>query len=218
MRGETFLFSSLIIALIILFFGINVFMMSPISLKSFDAEVLYCRSLNILIDKYFYMVLRHYPLSRDYIDKSMNNFVYHILRYKSLGGLNVNHISVSTLFSCRYNHTFSYIYCSSTFNISIGDLSFKRSLKYNLSLSILNYNLNGSILSLNYSFIENELPIHPVNATIWFYYNGSWVKIKHGFKVFDNHIVICLDRVSPSKLFLDFIGFIGVRITAIVDF
>lgn len=218
MKGEAFLLSSLIIALITLFFGIHVFIMSPLSLKSFNAEVLYCRSLNMLIDKYFYKVLSHYPLSYNYIDKSMNNFVYFILKYKSLGGLNVNYMDVSILFSCRYNSTYSYVYCSSTFNILIGDLSFKRSLNYNLSLSIFNYNFNGSTFYLNYSFIENGLSIHPVNAIIWFYYNGSWVKVKHGFKVFNNHIIICLDNVFPSKLFLDFIGFMGVRITAIVNF
>lgn len=217
LRGEVFIIFSLIMAMFILFFGVYIFTISPLTLKSLSSEILYCQSLNMLIDKYFYKILSFYPLSYNYVNASMNRLISSILKYRSLGGLNVGGIDVSLIVQCRYNSTRSYIYCSSTFNVYVGNVYFKRTLNYNLTLSIVGYSFNDSMLCLNYCFIENGLFINPIKYSLWFFNNGSWVEVNSNFKFVDGGIIIYSVDVLPSKVLLDFTGIMDVRITAIVD-
>ncbi|MCS7096912.1 MAG: hypothetical protein NZ926_00270 [Candidatus Methanomethylicia archaeon] len=214
MKGETFLISSLIISLMIMFLGVHI-ISSPIKLKPIGIEILYCQSINILIDKYISDNLKFYPLNSSYINFNINRFVNTILKYKPNNGIYINRIDylIQTIF--HYNDSFSQVYFKCEFNIKIVSVHFKRIIVYNLTLLIPNYILNNSFILLHYLLIENGILVDPINIDLWFYYNNSWIKIST-YNYTKNSILIPWTTTPPCKIMLGLTSLMGIRITAMI--
>ncbi|MEM2136701.1 MAG: hypothetical protein QXI93_01955 [Candidatus Methanomethylicia archaeon] len=216
MKGEAFLISSLILALIIIFFSIHAFTISPKTFESIDDEILYIHAINRFIDRYFIYTLQDYPLDSMHIELSFNLLKNMFLKFNS--SLNVNDISFHRILThTNYNSSRSNVVCFIEFSMGVGKTLFKRNLNYNLTLSISKCVFNGSSIFLYYDFYEDSMRISPRKAFVWLYFNGSWVKVD--FKPFmDGLIFISWSMDAPSLILLDFVSFKGVRVCALYRF
>jgi len=216
LRGEAFLIFSLIISIMILFYGAYICTFTPGSTSLPEIEFLYLHVLNNLLDKYFQGILRHYPLNSMFINSSICSLADALLKYRSTVGVDYFHFSMTSNF--KYNSTDPQIYCLCKFMIYVGNISLTRSLSYNLSLHVLDCWVNASQVTLKYLFIENGRIVHPSRMAFYVLLNSSWVNISNYSEYSDGYVKLYIENNGyPLMILLDFTSSMGVRITALID-
>jgi hypothetical protein len=216
LRGEAFLIFSLIISIMILFYGAYTCTLTPGRTQFPEIEFLYLHVLNNLLDKYFQGILRHYPLNSMFINSSICNLADVLFKYRSIVGVDEFHFS--TISNFKYNSTDSQIYCFCRFMIRVGSISLTRSLSYNLSLHVLDCWVNASQITLKYLFIENGRIVHPSHMVFYVLMNSSWVNVPDYSECSEGYVKLYVEGNGyPSMVLLDFTSSMGVRITALIS-